>query len=499
MSSHDDNELSNLFLKHGSSMKDCVRGPAVMHGDHGYPVVKDEEDEVRLKGLCQWTTSDGKRFVPASKTCDKLTPGVYEIMHSQNIGIYFEKVLVITEGMLRFPQTNSDKVVTEIQKFWEREDLFKEYGLIHKRGIILWGPPGCHAPGTLVRMFDGSTKKVEDVRVGDLLMGPDSKSRKVLELCCGRQEMYKITPTKGSAFVVNADHILHLEWSGVREGKPAKNISVREYLGLSAWQKQKYKLRYSVPVHKQGHAGRPNKNNLRTGFKADAVGQGDYYGFILDQDHLYLTADYMIHHNSGKSCTVQIIMQDVVDRGGIVVKFGHPSMFTEGMRILREVEPLTPVVVLMEDIDSTISMYNESDVLNILDGVDKVNKCCFLATTNYPENLGARIMNRPSRFDKRFKIGHPNKESRRLYLKHIIGTDEKIKELNISLDRWVEDTDGFSIAHLKELFVAVVILGDDYTQAIKTLSRMREKVSSEMDEKTGGMGLLPCRSWDDDE
>jgi DNA replication protein DnaC len=35
---------------------------------------------------------------------------------------------------------------------------------------------------------------------------------------------------------------------------------------------------------------------------------------------------------SGKSSTIQIIMKDVVERDGIVIRFGNPSIFTDGMR-----------------------------------------------------------------------------------------------------------------------------------------------------------------------
>ena len=38
-------------------------------------------------------------------------------------------------------------------------------------------PTGCHAAGTQILMFDGSTKPVEDVVFGDVLMGPDSTPR----------------------------------------------------------------------------------------------------------------------------------------------------------------------------------------------------------------------------------------------------------------------------------------------------------------------------------
>jgi len=62
-------------------------------------------------------------------------------MHkSDNIGLYFEKIPVRSEGLLRFPDTNSERVVKEIQKFWEREDVFESYSLTYKRGILLYGP-----------------------------------------------------------------------------------------------------------------------------------------------------------------------------------------------------------------------------------------------------------------------------------------------------------------------------------------------------------------------
>ena len=37
----------------------------------------------------------------------------------------------------------------------------------------------CHGKGTRLLMWDGSTKLVEDIQVGDLLMGDDSTPRKV--------------------------------------------------------------------------------------------------------------------------------------------------------------------------------------------------------------------------------------------------------------------------------------------------------------------------------
>lgn len=68
----------------------------------------------------------------------------------------------------------------------------------------------CLGLGTPIIMYDGTIKKVEDVVVGDLLMGDDSTPRKVLSLARGREEMFKIIPKKGDAYIVNKSHILTL-------------------------------------------------------------------------------------------------------------------------------------------------------------------------------------------------------------------------------------------------------------------------------------------------
>lgn len=328
MSSSDENKKLNSILNTSSAKHRSSKKSAMAVGCDPRPAgtVPDILGEV-LKTRCleQWTSGDNKCFVPASKTAKKLPAAAYEIQHCPSMGIYFKRFPVKTEGVIRFPQTNAEKVVKEIEKFWDREHIFREYGLTHKRGIMLWGPPG-----------------------------------------------------------------------------------------------------------------------------------------------------------GGKSCALQLVMKDVVQREGIVVKFTQPGLFIEGMRILREIEETTPVVVLMEDIDATLEQYSESEVLNILDGVDRVEKICFLATTNYPERLGARVINRPSRFDKRFYIDYPNPESREIYIRHLIGS-RNAADLNINVKTWVKDTERFSLAHIKELFITVVILGDEYADAVETLASMKEIISSDQD------------------
>ncbi len=78
---------------------------------------------------------------------------------------------------------------------------------------IFCGGGKCVGKGTSILMYDGSIKKVEDVIVGDQLMGDDSKPRNVLALARGQEEMFEIIPIKGDKWVCNRSHILSLKCS----------------------------------------------------------------------------------------------------------------------------------------------------------------------------------------------------------------------------------------------------------------------------------------------
>lgn len=111
-------------------------------------------------------------------------------------------------------------------------------------------PTGCHARGTKILMHDGSLKTVEDVRVGDLLMGPDSSPRRVMRLCRGREAMYRIKTLCGESFDVNAGHVLHLQstnegkqrYKCYKTGKETVDITVSDYVKKSDTFKRLHKL-----------------------------------------------------------------------------------------------------------------------------------------------------------------------------------------------------------------------------------------------------------------
>jgi len=120
-----------------------------------------------------------------------------------------------------------------------------------KRFFIIRGRTGCHAPGTKVIMFDGTIKAVEDVIVGDLLMGPDSSPRKVLELFSGQDEMYNVSPHRGGdSFIVNKNHILSLMALDDKNSTSENiiDVSVEDYLSQPLGWQLKHEL-FRVPVN----------------------------------------------------------------------------------------------------------------------------------------------------------------------------------------------------------------------------------------------------------
>jgi len=106
-------------------------------------------------------------------------------------------------------------------------------------GAILEVPCGrgkCLAKNTEILMFDGTIKMVQDVVVGDLLMGDDSQPRRVKSLARGSEMMYKISAVYSDGegipeyYIVNKSHILSLKHKGTHD---VMDISITDYFRYS--------------------------------------------------------------------------------------------------------------------------------------------------------------------------------------------------------------------------------------------------------------------------
>lgn len=111
------------------------------------PEAPETKEKQSVGQLCQYA-HNGSGFVPTTKTLGKLDPGIYRIDFINQIWTFNPQKLY-TDDLLIFPDSVTDSVVNEIERFWKLKSKFKEMGLTHKRGFLIWGPPGGGKTGTV--------------------------------------------------------------------------------------------------------------------------------------------------------------------------------------------------------------------------------------------------------------------------------------------------------------------------------------------------------------
>ena len=68
----------------------------------------------------------------------------------------------------------------------------------------------CFGKGTKILKYNGTIEDVENLIVGDLLMGDDSRSRSIIETHHGESDLYEIETEDNKKYVVNDEHLLYL-------------------------------------------------------------------------------------------------------------------------------------------------------------------------------------------------------------------------------------------------------------------------------------------------
>jgi energy-coupling factor transporter ATP-binding protein EcfA2 len=272
-----------------------------------------------------WASS-GDAYWRIGESHTKIPPGVYRCGHSNAIGPHFMRVKNETDTLITFPDSESTRIVEEIRRFQGMKAKFSAHGFLHKRGVLMWGPPG-----------------------------------------------------------------------------------------------------------------------------------------------------------SGKTTTLQLLIKLIVrEHGGVAVLVDHPGTAVACLQMLRAVEPDRQLVGILEDLDALVERHGESEYLALLDGESQVDNVVFVATTNYPERLDARFVDRPSRFDTIRYIGMPSKEARAAYF------DAKVPDLgNDELERYVAASDGYSVAHMREMIILTRCFDVPLEEAKKRLDKTRNVKPSSVQRPDG--------------
>ena len=160
----------------------------------------------------------------------------------------------------------------------------------------IWTGIGCHDYDTDIMLLNGNLKKVQNIEVGDKLMGDDGTERNVLELKRGFGEMYTFYGNGFDTFTVNGDHILCL-----------KNIN-NDIIEMSV-------SNYMIDCNDYYLYNQYEKFL----FNVKKINNDNFYGFELDGNNRYIMGNGIITHNSnGKSKILELIVHSF---GSYAIKF----------------------------------------------------------------------------------------------------------------------------------------------------------------------------------
>ena len=186
----------------------------------------------------------------------------------------------------------------------------------------------------------------------------------------------------------------------------------------------------------------------------------------------------------------------------LVNSLGYPCLYiksfktrqnsdTDNMRLaFNRVRESAPCIVVIEDLDAFVDDENRSFFLNELDGFALNDGVLMIASTNHPERLDIAILERPSRFDRKYHFDSPERDERIAYLQ--LWNQKLRPEMQLSksdIDEIATCSANFSYAYLKELLLSASMVwvqqrtpGTMVTIMAKQLKTLKTQMQSQSSE-----------------
>ena len=306
------------------------------------------KDSVMKECKCMFTDEQFDQLLDSQPHLLCFENGVYDLkMHEFRDGLPDDYVSFCTKRYY-VPYNPCSEEAKDIRMYFTQvftNDSVRRYmmdllasmvdGSMRQEKFYVFTGSGCHAADTQILMYDGTRRAVQDVAVGDRLMGDDSTPRTVSKLFRGSDVMYEIRPAPAALlapslpelapFVVNQDHVLSLK---VTAPIPADRFPRAGPNGLLPGDVIDIKVREllaTVPsecytpgaaclaLYQPARAGATEiARPLRAAFTIAPRPDDRYFGFELDGNHRYLTGDFVVHHNSNSKSMVMQLVQKAV-------------------------------------------------------------------------------------------------------------------------------------------------------------------------------------------
>ncbi|KAF1734222.1 Pre-mRNA-splicing factor spp42 [Beauveria bassiana] len=183
--------------------------------------------------------------------------------------------------------------------------LFKATGFASWEGLF-W-EKACLAQGTMLLRYDHSQVAVEDVKEGDLLLGPDGGPRRAFNVVNGKDRLYRINIGSGEEdLVVTTNHILVLHKEKLSGNAPAVSeadkfetheMTAAQFAAMEPAERAKFRLFRSSGNDSAGKKAEVHRFGIESiTLESEST---EWAGFRVDGDQLYLRHDNLVLHNSG--------------------------------------------------------------------------------------------------------------------------------------------------------------------------------------------------------
>ena len=200
----------------------------------GYLIKKKEKNAKLIEQLKNELTVSPKNYYTGTVKQEKVIFNVYQ---EDDKYLYIPKYYGLEK--LGKPKKNKEKEGKPIDiKFkgklrdYQNDIVKKSIDYMTKKdgGLISLGcgQGKCLGYNTMIVMYDGTLKPVQDIKVGDIIMGDDGTPRNILTTTSGKETMYRVNQSNGMSYIVNSSHILTLK----DENNHVIDIEILDYLNM---------------------------------------------------------------------------------------------------------------------------------------------------------------------------------------------------------------------------------------------------------------------------
>jgi len=113
-------------------------------------ITEDDIDDIDTQKHTRWSVLQNDQFAPSFVSIPQIPSGLYEMKWSSPLQswVVAKQELNIDE-LYELPSPEIESILNDIKIFWKKRETYKEYNFVHKRGILLYGDPGCGKSGII--------------------------------------------------------------------------------------------------------------------------------------------------------------------------------------------------------------------------------------------------------------------------------------------------------------------------------------------------------------